>query len=138
MATPTEYVIIGFEGNHFSGEIVPEISALVDHGLVRILDVVFLSRDPDGNVVVVEIDEDENLAVFAQLDGEVGGLIGPEDIAHAATMEGGSSVLLIVWENLWLAPLAGAIRRAGGTVLEGARIPDDLVDDAHAALTVAS
>lgn len=138
MAVPTEYVILGFEGNRFSGEIVPELSALVENGLVRILDIVFISRDPDGNVVALEVDEDENLAIFADLDGEVGGLIGPDDIAHAATIEGGSSMLLIVWENLWLAPLAGAIRRAGGAVLEGARIPDQLVDDAHAGLATAN
>jgi hypothetical protein len=134
MAVPTEYTILGFEGNHFSGEIVPEIAALVDRGMVRILDAVFLSRAPDGNLVALEIDEDEDLAVFAAIDGEIGGLIGPEDIAHAAAIEGGSSMLLIVWENLWLAPLAGAIRRAGGSVLEGGRIPDDLVEDAHALL----
>jgi hypothetical protein len=134
MAVPTEYTILGFEGNHFSGEIVPEIAALVDRGMVRILDAVFLSRSPDGNLVALEIDEDEDLAVFAAIDGEIGGLIGPEDIAHAAAIEGGSSMLLIVWENLWLAPLAGAIRRAGGSVLEGGRIPDDLVEDAHALL----
>jgi hypothetical protein len=134
MAVPTEYIILGFEGNHFSGEIVPEIAALVDRGMVRILDAVFLSRAPDGNLVALEIDEDEDLAVFAAIDGEIGGLIGPEDIAHAAAIEGGSSMLLIVWENLWLAPLAGAIRRAGGSVLEGGRIPDDLVEDAHALL----
>jgi hypothetical protein len=134
MAVPTEYIILGFEGNHFSGEIVPEIAALVDRGMVRILDAVFLSRAPDGNLVALEIDEDEDLAVFAAIDGEIGGLIGPEDIAHAAAIEGGSSMLLIVWENLWLAPLAGAIRRAGGSVLEGGRIPDDLIEDAHALL----
>jgi hypothetical protein len=96
MAVPTEYVIIGFEGNHFSGEIVPELAALVENGLVRILDIVFISKDPNGNVVALEVDEDENLAVFAELDGEIGGIIGPDDIAHAATMEGGSSMLLIV------------------------------------------
>ena len=137
MAVPTEYVILGFEGNQFSGEIVPELAALVENGLVRILDIVFVSKDPDGNVVALEVDEDENLSIFADLDGEIGGLIGPDDIAHAATMEGGSSMLLIVWENLWLGPLAGAIRRAGGAVLEGARIPDELVDDAHAELASA-
>jgi hypothetical protein len=137
MAVPTEYIILGFEGNNFSGEIVPEVAALVDNGLVRILDVLFIRKDPDGSLVALEIDEDENLAIFADLDVEIGGIIGPEDIAHAATMEKGSSMLLIVWENLWLAPLAGAIRRAGGTVLEGARIPDILVDDVHVGLATA-
>ena len=134
MAVPTEYVVMGFEGNQFTGEIVPEIVALVDGGLVRILDIVFVSTDSDGNVVVLEVDEDENLTVFAALEGELGGIIGPDDIAHAVAIDGGSSLLLIVWENLWLAPLADTLRRAGGTLLEGGRIPDGIVEDLHAEL----
>jgi hypothetical protein len=139
MATHLEYIIIGFADNNFAGEIAPELADLVSAGLVRIIDLVFVSKGPDGSVVVLEVDEHDGLSMFAALDGEVGGLIGPDDIEHAVeSIEGGSSVLLIVWENLWAAPLATAIEGAGGFVIEGAKITDALAEEAQALLAGAS
>lgn len=130
-----EYAIIGFAGNDFTGEIASELANLIDAGLVRILDLVFLSKGPDDSVVIFEVDEHEQLAMFAALDGEVGGLIGPDDIEHAVeSIAGGSSVLLIVWENLWAGPFVDAIERAGGDLVEGAKIPSELVEQAQAVL----
>ena len=130
---PVEYIIIGFPGNDFHGEIVPEIANLVDSGTVRILDLVFVSKDEDGSFVVLEADEDDGVSVFASLDGDIGGFIGDEDIAHAAaTIEPGNSAALLIWEDLWALPLVTAIRRAGGVVLEGSRIPAELIDAAEA------
>ncbi len=138
MAQPLEYIIVGIEGNNFSGEIATELAKVIDSGLVRLVDLVCISKGEDDEVVVLEVDEHDELAMFAALDGEVGGIIGPEDIDHAAAaVAGGSSVMLIIWENLWAAPLAGAIERAGGFLIEGARIPDDLVEQAQEALASA-
>ncbi|MET0325931.1 MAG: DUF6325 family protein, partial [Ilumatobacteraceae bacterium] len=80
---PVEYIIIGFPGNDFHGEIVPEIAKLVDDGVIRIVDLVFITKDDDGSFLVLEADEDDGVSVFASIDGEVGGFIGDEDIAHA-------------------------------------------------------
>ena len=103
---PVEYIIIGFPGNDFHGEIVPEIAKLVDSGTIRIVDLVFISKDDDGSFVVLEADEDDGVSVFASLDGEVGGFIGDEDIAHAAaSIEPGNSAALLLWEDLWALPL---------------------------------
>jgi Family of unknown function (DUF6325) len=133
MAASVEYVIIGFSDNEFRGEIAPELAALIDAGLVRIVDLIFVSKGVDGSVVTLEVDEDDELAMFAALDGEVGGIIGPDDIEHAAAaIEGGDSVLLIVWENLWAAPFAAAVERAGGVLIEGAKIPVELIEEAEA------
>jgi hypothetical protein len=135
MTAPVEYIIIGFPENDFSGEIVPELAALVESGTIRILDLVFIARGDDGSVIALEVDEDENLSAFAELDAGVGGVISEADIEHAAeSIAEGSSVLLIVWEDLWAEPLAGALRRAGGEVLEGGRIPADLIDESDAVL----
>jgi hypothetical protein len=135
MANNIEYIIVGFTGNNFEGEIATELAKVIDAGLVRILDVVFVSAGDDGSVVVLEVDEHDGLTMFADLDGEVGGLIGPDDIEHAAAaVEGGSSAMLLVWENLWAAPLAGAIERAGGFLIEGARVSDELAAEALVAL----
>ena len=132
---PVEYVIIGFPGNQFTGEIAPELARLIERDVVRIIDLVFIGKDDAGNVVVIEVDEDAGLSAFAMLDGEIGGVIGDEDVQHAAeAIEPGSSALLIVWEDTWAAPLVQAIRNSGGVLLEGSRIPAELMDDAEALL----
>lgn len=135
---PVEYLMIGFPGNRFRGDILPELVALVQSGTVRILDLVFVSKDEDGGFVVVEADEDDAFAVFGEVDADVGGFIGDEDIAYAVdSLEPNSSVLLLMWEDLWAAPLAEAIRAANGVILEGARIPHDLMVAAEAAVLAA-
>ena len=47
---PVEYIIVGFPGNKFNGEIAPELGKLVESGTIRILDLVFITKDADGNV----------------------------------------------------------------------------------------
>ena len=132
---PVEYIVVGFPGNKFTGEIVPELIALVESGTVRILDLVFIGKDSDGSVVGFEIDELDGLTGIGGLDADVGGLISPEDIEHAgAGLEPNSSAALLVWEDLWAAPFADAVRRSGGVLLEGARIPQELIVSALADL----
>jgi uncharacterized membrane protein len=137
---PVEYIILGFPGNQFKGEIVPELVNLVERGLIRILDLVVISRNDAGDVLVLEVDEDGDLsAMFATLDGEVGGVIGNEDIQHAATsIEPGSSAALLLWEDTWATPFVEAVRNAGGVLIEGSRIPHDLIEELESALASAS
>ena len=95
---PVEYVILGFPGNNFTGQIVPELAKLIDSGLVRIIDLTFIMKDADGDVAVVEYDAVEELAAFAGLDPEVGGILTDEDITYAAqSLEPNSSAALLVW-----------------------------------------
>jgi hypothetical protein len=132
---PVEYIIVGFPGNKFTGEIAPELIDLVASGTVRILDLIFIGKDADGSVLSFEIDELDALAGFGDLDADVGGLISPEDIEYAAAaLEPNSSAALLIWEDLWAKPFAEAVRRADGIVLEGARIPHELIEPALADL----
>lgn len=132
---PVEYIVVGFPGNKFTGNIVPELAALVESGTVRILDLIFIGKDSDGSVVSFEIDELGALAGVDDLDADVGGLISPEDIEHvAAGLEPNSSAALLIWEDLWAAPFADAVRRSDGVLLEGARIPYELITAALADL----
>ena len=133
---PVEYLILGFPGNNFTGQIVPELAKLIDGGLVRIIDLTFISKDADGEVVVVEYDAVEELAAFAGLDAEVGGILTGEDIAHAAlSLKPNTSAALIIWEDTWAGPFAAAVRNANGVILEGARIPREIIEQAVDALT---
>jgi hypothetical protein len=132
---PLEYIIFGFPGNHFRGEIAPALGRLIESKTIRIVDLVFIKKDPDGSVTAFEFDQLEEFAPFAALQGEVGGLVSPEDIEYAGrALAPDSSAALIVWEDTWATEFAEAIRNADGVVLEGARIPYDLVEAAFAGL----
>ena len=133
---PVEYLILGFPGNMFTGQIVPELAKLIDSGLVRIIDLTFIMKDADGAVQVVEYDAVEELAAFAGLDAEVGGILTDEDVAYAAeALEPNTSAALLIWEDTWATPFAVAVRNANGVILEGARIPREIIEEAVGALT---
>ena len=109
---PVEYVILGFPDNKFTGQIAPELLKLVDGGLINIIDLTFISKDVEGTVTVVEFDAVEELAAFAGLDAEIGGILTDEDVAYAAlSLEPNTSAALLVWEDTWAAPFASAVPR---------------------------
>ncbi len=135
---PVEYIIVGFPGNRFNGEIAPELGKLVESGTIRILDLVFILKDEAGEVRAMEYEDHEDVALFNALEGEVGGLISAEDIEYAATeLEPGSSAALLIWEDLWAAPFVAAMRASGGVLIEGSRVPHDLIEAAELALAAA-
>jgi hypothetical protein len=136
---PVEYVIIGFPGNKFTGEIVPELAKLIESGTIRVIDLVFIYKDEAGNVASFEFDQQDELAIFNDLDGEVGGIIGEEDIAYAAeALEPNSSAALLIWEDTWAAPFVQALRNSGGVLIEGSRIPHELIDGVVSGLSPAT
>jgi uncharacterized membrane protein len=135
---PVSYTVVAFPGNRFNGNIAPEVEKLVSNGTVRILDLVFVAKDDSGDTISLEFDQRDELAAFGDLDGEVGGLINEEDLAHVADdLPSGNAALVIVWEDLWAKPLADAVRESGGVVIDTARIPADLVETALAELAEA-
>ena len=121
---PVEYVIVGFPGNNFSGAIAPALAELIETNTIRILDLIFVAKDADGETAAIEFDELEALAAFGELEGEVGGLITADDIAHAAaSLEPSSSAALLIWEDVWASEFASAVRESGGVLVEGAENP---------------
>ncbi|MFE0699082.1 DUF6325 family protein [Streptomyces sp. NPDC058872] len=128
---PIDYVIVEFPGNRMTGEGFPLLVDLVDRGLIRILDLTFVRKDEDGTVTGLEIadltgDGELDLAVF---EGASSGLLGQDDLEEAATaLEPGNSAGILVYENLWAAPFAAALRRGGARMVASGRIPvTDLV-----------
>jgi Family of unknown function (DUF6325) len=135
---PVSYTVIAFPGNHFQGNIAPEVARLVSNGTVRILDLVFVGKDDDGNTVSLEFDQLDELAGFHDIDGEVGGLVNMEDLDHvAASLPENNSALIIVWEDAWARPFVEAVMESGGVVIERASVPRDLVEAAMAELAEA-
>ena len=123
---PIDYVVVEFPGNRMTGEAFPILVDLVDRGLIRILDLVFVRKDTDGSVVGLELkdldgDGELDLAVF---EGASSGLLGDEDIQEAGgVLESGSSAGILVYENVWAGPFAAAVRRSGGQLVASGRIP---------------
>jgi len=123
---PIDYLVVEFPGARLTGEALPLLLDLVDRGIVRILDLVFIRKDPDCSVVVLEIgdvDGDGRLD-FEVLQGASSGMLGRDDIEQAAAMvEPGSAAGIVIYENVWAAPFVGALRRAGGELVAAGRIP---------------
>jgi len=135
---PIDIVVIGYPpGAPMTGEAVPIMLDLVDRGIVRILDALFVIKEEDGTfsgVDLANLDAERagDLTVFA---GATSGLINDDDVAQvAAEIEPGSAALTIVYENRWAAPFAAAVRRNGGRLIASDRIStQDLIDALDAA-----
>ncbi|HEY5246860.1 MAG TPA: DUF6325 family protein [Dermatophilaceae bacterium] len=123
---PIDYLLVEFPGSRMTGEAFPLLVDLVDRGLVRILDLVFVRKELDGSVVALELkdldgDGKLDLSVF---EGASSGLLGDDDIKEAGdVLEPGSSAGILVYENVWAGPFAAAVRRSGGQLVASGRIP---------------
>jgi hypothetical protein len=128
---PIEYVVIGFPGNQFKGDIAPALADLIERKVIRVLDLVFIGKDSDGNVLSFEFDQMDELAGFDVASGDSRGLLTDDDIEHAAELlDPDSSAALLVWEDLWAAEFAAALHGANAILLEGGRIPHELAEAA--------
>jgi len=127
---PVEYVVIEFPGNQFNGEVAPALARLVESGTVRIIDLVFVLKDADGNVTSLEYDElGEVAAAFADIEGDADGFLSDEDIAQiAAGLHDNSSALLLLFEDVWAKEFTAAVLDSGGELVAGGRIPRDLIE----------
>jgi hypothetical protein len=123
---PIDYLVVEFPGNQMTGEGFPLLLDLVDRGVIKILDLVFVRKETDGSVAAMQIadldgDGELDLAVF---EGVSSGLLDAEDLDEAGSvLEPGSSAGILVYENVWAAPFASALRRGGGQLVASGRIP---------------
>ena len=128
-----EYAVIAFPGNQFNGEVVPALKELVDNGVVNIIDLAFVMKGEDGSTTAVELTELPRAiaGAFEDLDHEVQGLLNEEDIQYVAEgLDPNSSAGLIVWENVWSARFAEAVRDSGGILVANEKIPAAAVEAA--------
>ena len=125
---PVDYLVVEFpaEKANFSGEMAEELTALVDRGLVRVLDLVLLRKEGDGSVDAAELTDVDESAVGAlrALEADLAMLLAEEDVERiGAALEPGSYAAVLVFENSWAGPFASSIRRAGGQLVADGRIP---------------
>ena len=130
---PVEYIAIAFPGNKFSGEIVPAIKELQDTGTIRVLDLVIISKDAEGNVAAIEMSE-----ASPEQQATLGGPRRREHRTCSARRTSRTSArrstrtappALMIWENIWAARFAKSLRDADGILIANGRIPAALVEE---------
>ena len=134
---PLEYALIEFDDAKFSGKIVPELLDLAAKGIVRFVDIAFIQKEGDGSTTTLELNDldPELYEMFVPLGEHVSSLFTNDDLQIAASrLPEKSAALLILWENLWVAGLAKAIRDTGGQLVERAQIAPEVVEQFMQAL----
>ncbi len=122
---PIDYILVEWPGRQPNGEVAPHLVDLVDRGLIRILDLAFVTKDEDGAVAGIELaDLGDGAAELEVFEGASSGLLSDDDLTEAAAaLEPGTSAALLVFENTWAAPFATAVRHSGGQLVASGRIP---------------
>jgi hypothetical protein len=130
---PIDIVVIAYPADApMTGEAVPIMMDLVERGIIRVLDVLFVMQNADGTFSGFEAKDlgAKGVGAFTEFEGASSGLLGDEDVATASeALEPGSAAVMIVYENRWAGPFAAAVRRNGGVVIDNQRIPvQDVID----------
>jgi hypothetical protein len=123
---PVDYLVVAFPTDRMTGEAFPLLVDLVDRGIIRILDLMFLRKGSEGTVsTLTQVDLDRMKVLEAALfDGAASGLLGADDVAEAAAaLEPGTAAAVLVYENVWATPFARALRRSGGQLVAAGHIP---------------
>ena len=127
---PVDYLVVEFPAGsqNFTGEGADELIRLHEAGIIRIMDIIILTKDEDGSIDAHELSDIPELAGLAGLEAELAQTLADEDVGYlAAAMEPGSVAAALVFENLWAAPFASAMRRAGGQLIANGRIPTQAI-----------
>ncbi|HET9022269.1 MAG TPA: DUF6325 family protein [Ornithinibacter sp.] len=125
-----DWIVVEFPGSKFNGEVAPAITDLVDRGLVRILDLLIIKKDEDGGFEAFEMGDldDSELGELRRHEAELAMVLSEQDVIDLTeAIEPGSTAAVLVWENLWSAPVGAAIRHAGGQLVASGRIPTQAV-----------
>lgn len=134
---PVTYLVVEFPGSKLRGEIMPALADLVEQGMIRILDLLVVRKHEDGTLEVLEVStlEDEESRAFSHLVPPTVGLFNERDIALLSeTMALGSTAGFLLFEHLWAKQFTDAIANADGRWVLMQSVPQDILNEALAAL----
>ena len=132
---PVDVAVLLFEGNNFNGEVAPALADLHSAGTVRVIDLAFVRRDADGTTAFLEVEDADVAEAYARIHADELDLLSDNDLTQIAeSLDPGSSALVVVFENTWVAGLARAIRESRGQLLSLERVPRESVLKALTAL----
>lgn len=132
---PVDFLLIQFPVDRLTGQVTPRLVELVESGIIRLYDLIVISKSEDGSVEALELRESPVAQEFQYFAGASSGLLDDEDLRQAAdAMDPGTVAALLVYENSWAVPFVAAARASGGEVIAGGRIPATVIMDALDAL----
>lgn len=138
---PIEYIVVGFAGDRFTGDIAPALVELLEAGLIRIVDLAVVSKDAEGVVEIFEMQElsPDVAAAFAEFEGSVSGLLSEADLEELASeLSPDHTVAAMLVEHVWATRFSNAVLAAGGELILAERIPNAVVAEARASLLAAA
>jgi hypothetical protein len=123
---PIDYLVVEFPGDkqNFTGAMAKELAALIDNNTVRVLDLVIVQKDENGEFEALELDDLDDVGELEAAEATLAEILAAEDLAHIANaMDPGTVAAVLVWENTWASPFATAIRESEGQLVASGRIP---------------
>jgi len=122
---PVDFVLMEFQADRMEGKAAQELIRLVDAGIIRLFDILFVAKNAEGQVFALDLAEEAVAAAgFGDLAGAQSGLLSEEDVQEAGSaLQPGTVAALVIYENTWAIPFVAAAREAGGELVAGARIP---------------
>ena len=123
---PIDYLVVEFPADrqNFTGAMAKELASLIDNNIVRVLDLVIVQKDENGEFEALELDDLDDVGELEAAEATLAEILAAEDVAHIANaLEPGTVAAVLVWENTWAAPFATAIRESGGQLVASGRIP---------------
>lgn len=128
---PMEFVVVEFPSQTIDERFALRLRDIVAAGLVRMVDVMVVSRDERGTVTAQEFADLDpaRTRAYAEVVHSIEGLISDEDVAEVAEqVRPGTCALVVLLEHLWLAGIAAAMADAGGRMVFTERIPAPVVE----------
>lgn len=155
MYGPMQLLVIGFENPEFHGQIRRELESVMEKGIIRLIDLLFISKDKKGSIKSLEatqLDEEERMRFGAVVGGLIGYGAGGEEGAVKGIEEGalvaaqenygideedilditeaipeGTAAAIFIIEHLWAKNLKQAIRDSGGVLVSQGMLTPELL-----------
>lgn len=132
---PVEILCVKFPHSAVKDEIAAALRALVESQTIRIIDILFINKNEDGEVAVNEIDQlnDIDYSLFDPIIADITGLISEEDVQTIAdSLDNHSFAALMLFENIWATTFRDAVVNAQGELLLNERIPSQVIEQVMA------
>lgn len=132
---PIDFVVLSFRGNQFKGEILDSLIELVESDTIRIIDLLIVIKDQQGDLFAAELEHHapEFASFFEPLAFETSGMITAEDVEMiGAGLENNSTAAMMLFENVWATRFKEAVLNADGQLIVQGRIPAEAIEIALA------
>ena len=129
---PIELLVVKFPGNKFTGEVASSLKELVEGGLIRVIDILFVVKDQDGVMTVLEINDldDDDYSRFDPVVADITEMLTPDDAMQlSSSLENNSSGAVMLFENAWATRFRDALVNANGELVLNERIPKVVIDE---------